>query len=313
MLDKDEIGDALPSPARVIFVTGPSGAGRTTAIHVLEDNGFETIDNVPLGLVPRLLKDASSEQPIALSIGARTRDFSTNAVVELIDTISKNSNVMLEVLYVDAHPDVLIQRFSETRRRHPLAPAEYPAKGIKREFDLLGAIRDRADHLLDTSEMSIHDMRADIERRFLADHRKNLSITAHSFSYKRGLPRGIDMVFDCRFLTNPYWDKALRDMDGRDHKVVEFIEKDALFEPFLTSVFNLTQMLLPAYKTEGKAHLSLAFGCTGGQHRSVVVAERLCRLLGDQGWLVTVRHRELERFALIGSPHNSLPDPEETP
>lgn len=292
----------MPPPpnrsSRLVLVTGPSGAGRTTAIRALEDMGFEAIDNMPLSLLPRLLEGPVPEKPMALGLDVRNRDFSTAALIEVIDRMGQLDSVPLQLLYVDARAEVLLRRFSETRRRHPLAPAEDPGVGIAREYDLLGPIRTRADILLDTSEMSPHDLRAELEHWFAPQGTQRLAVSIHSFSYKRGLPRGLDMVLDCRFLRNPYWDASLRALNGQDARVVEYVSTDARFDAFLDKVSDLTLLLLPAYQAEGKAYLSLGFGCTGGQHRSVTMAETLAKTLADKGWQVSIRHRELERMSV---------------
>lgn len=281
----------------LVLITGPSGAGRTTAIHALEDLGFEVIDNLPLSLVPRLVDGPSLGRPIALGLDVRNRDFNATALIELIDTLTRDPRVSLELLYIDCTPSELIRRYSQTRRRHPLAPLETPTEGITRELDLLGPIRARADHLIDSSDMSPHDLKAEIGHWF--DHRaaSPMAVSVQSFSYKRGLPRGLDMVFDCRFLSNPYWQQDLRDLDGRHPKVSAFIEKDPRFGAFFLKLCDLIILLLPAHLEEGKAHLSIGFGCTGGQHRSVAVAEKLGKVLAEAGWPVSKRHRELERRA----------------
>lgn len=283
---------------RPVLVTGPSGAGRSTAIRALEDLGFEAIDNLPLSLVPRLLDGPPRPDRLALGVDTRNRDFSTDALLELVDRAAPPG---FEVLYLDCSADVLLRRFSETRRRHPLAPAETPLAGIEREFDLLAPIRDRADILVDTSELTLHELRAEIDRWFGGPAAQRLAVSLHSFSYKRGLPRGMDMVFDCRFLRNPYWDDALRDLDGRDPRIAAYIAEDPRFDAFFGRVADLAGLLLPAHVEEGKAHLSVAFGCTGGRHRSVAMAERLAKALAGAGWRVSIRHRELERRALAGA------------
>src|SRR6056297_427629 len=289
-------------PARLILVTGPSGAGRSTAIRVLEDMGYEAIDNLPLSLLPRLLEGNTPEKPLALGFDTRNRDFSTNALIDAIDRMDGLAGAPLQVLYLDCSFDVLVRRFSETRRRHPLAPAESPGAGIEREFDLLGPIRARADLLIDTSEMSPHDLRAELERWFTPDGEGELAVSVHSFSYKRGLPRGLDMLFDCRFLRNPYWEKALRRLDGRDPGVRAYVANDPRFTGFRDKVIDLANLLLPAYEAEGKAYLAIGFGCTGGQHRSVTMAETLAQALAEDGWAVSIRHRELERRLAMGAP-----------
>ena len=280
---------------RLILITGPSGAGRSTAFHALEDLGFEVIDNLPFSLIPRLIDGPPLGRPIALGVDVRNRDFNATAVIELIDTLTRDPRVALDVLYLDCSPAVLISRYSQTRRRHPLTEAATPAEGIEREMDLLAPIRVRADHLIDTSDMSPHDLKAEIGQWFDPGEDRRLALSVQSFSYKRGLPRGLDMVFDCRFLANPYWMADLRDKDGRDPSVSAHIEQDPRFAEFFHRLQDLVLMLLPAQLQEGKAHLAIGFGCTGGQHRSVAVAEKLAKVLAEAGWPVSKRHRELER------------------
>jgi UPF0042 nucleotide-binding protein len=287
---------------KLILVTGPSGAGRSTAINALEDLGYEAIDNLPLGLLPRLLDGPPAKRPMALGVDARNRDFSTTALIETIDRLSRNPAVSLTVLYLDCRSDVLLRRFSETRRRHPLSPAESPEHGVMRELDLLAPIRARADSLIDTSDLNVHQLREEVERWFSTGGAHGLAVSVQSFSYKRGLPRGIDMVFDCRFLANPYWQEDLRALDGRDARVAAYVAQDKRFEPFYDRVLDLTRLLLPAYIEEGKSHLSIAFGCTGGQHRSVSLVETLAKALAEDGRQVSIRHRELERRALEKRP-----------
>ena len=282
---------------RLVLVTGPSGAGRSTAIHALEDLGYEVIDNLPLSLVPRLTDGAPLGRPIALGLDVRNRDFNTTALIELIDGLTRDPRVALEVLYLDCDPAILIDRFSQTRRRHPLAPNETPTQGIEREIDLLAPIRVRADHLIDTTEMTPHDLKAEIALWFDRSAATQLALSVQSFSYKRGIPRGVDMIFDCRFLTNPHWVAELRDKDGRDPAVVAHVQADPRYAPFFEKVRDLILMLLPAQLDEGKSHLTIGFGCTGGQHRSVAVAENLAKVLAQAGWPVSKRHRELERRA----------------
>ncbi len=280
---------------RLVLVTGPSGAGRTTAIHALEDIGYEAIDNLPLSLLPRLLDGPDPTKPLALGVDTRNRDFSTAALIEAIDQMGGMADTPMQVLYLDCSPDILMRRFSETRRRHPLAPGENAEIGIAREFDLLGPIKARADMLIDTSEMSPHDLRAELDRWFAPTGERKLAVSVQSFSYKRGLPRGLDLVLDCRFLQNPYWNEHLRGMDGRDAAVADYVMQDESFEAFHHRVMDLVTLLLPAYEAEGKAYLSIGFGCTGGQHRSVTMTETLAQALANSGWQVSIRHRELER------------------
>ena len=288
-------GHASAGGRRLLLVTGPSGAGRSTAIHALEDLGFEAIDNLPLSLVPRLLDGPPLGRPIALGIDVRNREFSATALIELVDLLTRNPEVALELLYLDCHPDALVRRYSETRRRHPLTPGEGPAVGVAQEIDLLRPVKVRADVLVDTSEMSPHDLRAEIGRFFGSAATTRPAVSLHSFSYKRGVPRGVDMIFDCRFLANPHWQEGLRALDGNDSAVAAYVEADPRFAEFFRLVREITLLLLPAQVEEGKTHLAIGFGCTGGQHRSVAVVEKLAKALAEAGWQVSKRHRELER------------------
>lgn len=280
---------------RIVLVTGPSGAGRSTAIHALEDLGWEVIDNLPLSLIERLTEGDGHGRPMALGIDVRNRDFNATALIELVDRLTRSTRVDLEVLYLDCAPAELIRRYSQTRRRHPLAQSETPEDGILREIDLLTPIRARADHLIDTTEMTPHELKADVARWFARGEAPHLSVSLQSFSYKRGLPRGLDMIFDVRFLANPHWVADLRDRDGRDPTVIAHVRSDPRFHVFFAKLADLVNFLLPAQLEEGKAHLSIGFGCTGGQHRSVVLVELLARHLAEAGWAVSKRHRELER------------------
>ncbi len=282
---------------RLVLVSGPSGAGRSTAIHALEDIGYETIDNLPFSLIPRLVEGEPTAQPIALGIDVRNRDFNASNLIELIDSLTRNPRVNLEVLYLDCLPNVLIRRYSETRRRHPLAPDDSPEEGVMREVDLLAPIRVRADHLIDTSDLTVHQLKSEVTRWFALAESPSISVSLQSFSYKRGLPRGLDMVFDCRFLRNPHWDPTLKPLDGRDSAVADYVRSDPRFTGFADRVTDLLTFLLPAQLEEGKAHLSIGFGCTGGQHRSVYMTEFVTDALAEKGWSVSKRHRELERRA----------------
>lgn len=281
---------------RILFVTGASGAGRTTATKALEDIGFDSIGNLPLSLVDRVIEGRSHRPPLALGIDFHNRDFSIDGMIALLNRLSGDNQADVELLYLDCHPDVLIRRYSETRRRHPLAPSETPNVGITREMELLEPIRGMADFVIDTTAMTPHDLRAEIDRVFAEGTRSQLALSVESFSFKRGLPRGVDMVFDVRFLANPHWQPGLRDRDGRDPEVGAYIRDDARYADFFDKVLDLIDSLIPAYREEGKTALTIAIGCTGGQHRSVFVAEELANALAEKGWQVSTRHRELERW-----------------
>ncbi|MEO0989747.1 MAG: RNase adapter RapZ [Pseudomonadota bacterium] len=283
--------------AQMVLVTGPGGAGRTTAIRSLEDIGYETIDNMPLTLLPRLLTGAPPERPLALGVDVRNRDFSVATLNETLDLVAADPSMVSELLFLNARPEVLVRRYSETRRRHPLAPDDAPSLGVDRETALLDPIRDRADILIDTSEMTPHDLKAEIGRWFGGKTGTKMSVSVQSFSYKRGVPNGLDMVLDCRFLRNPHWQPDLRASTGRDAVVATYVQQDPNYAAFFQRSVELVLLLLPAYLNEGKSHFALGFGCTGGKHRSVAVTEAVVKALAESGWRVSKRHRELERTA----------------
>ncbi|MEL7098117.1 MAG: RNase adapter RapZ [Pseudomonadota bacterium] len=289
------MSDPPTSPLRLALVTGPSGAGRSSALRALEDIGFETIDNLPLRLLSALLDDPGPNRQVALGIDPRTRDFSTGTVLDELARMSNRPDVQTEVVYLDCATDVLVRRYSETRRRHPLAGEDRLEAGIARELDLLRPLRAHADVLIDTSALNIHELRAEIENWFGRPDHDRLRVSVQSFSYKRGLPRGVDMVLDCRFLANPHWVAELRPADGRDSEVQSFIAQDPRHAEAEARFQDLALWLLPAYAEEGKSHFSIAFGCTGGQHRSVALAESTAAHLAQAGWRVSIWHRELDR------------------
>ena len=279
--------------SHVVLVTGPSGAGRTTAINFLEDAGFEAIDNVPLTLAPRLFEGPSLNRPLALGLDTRNRDFSVIQMMETIEELSSKPSLKVEVLYIDCAVDVLIRRFSETRRRHHLSPDGAALAGIQMDLDLMQPARARANILIDTTTLSPHELRAQITQYFVPQKVKKLAISVQSFSYKRGVPRGVDMMFDCRFLRNPYWDKGLSDQNGLSTAVQAYVSTDKNFLPFRKQVLALAELVIPAHQAEGRSYLSIGFGCTGGKHRSVTMAEKLRKDLQLSGWHVSIRHREL--------------------
>lgn len=287
----------LPSETeRLILVTGPAGSGRSTALKALEDVGFEAIDNMPSSLVPRLVK-TPLRCPLALGIDTRNRDFSVNAVLTLVEILAGMPDLDFELVYLDCTAETLGRRFSETRRRHPLRPEAPASEGIALELRLLEPLRQRADVLIDTNPMTPHDLRAHLQDVFGQDGQGGMHVQVQSFSFKRGLPSAVDMVFDCRFLNNPHWDPELRAFDGRDARIAGFVEDDARFAPFFGRVRDMVESLLPEFAQEGKSHLTIAFGCTGGRHRSVATAEKLAQALAQTRWRVSIRHRELERVS----------------
>ena len=285
----------------VVLVTGPSGAGKKTAIHVLEDLGFEAIDNLPLSLLPRLFAGEPLHHPVVVGVDARTRDFSAARLLKTLEKLKQDSAFNPSLLFIDCRADTLLNRYNETRRRHPLAPNDTPLAGISKELELLLPIRKRADVLIDTSDITPHELRAELTQIFSKETSTALSISIQSFSYKRGTPHGLDMVIDCRFLRNPFWDHDLRGKTGQSDEVAAFVKADPIYSEFFEKLVDFTSLLLPAYKAEGKSYFSIGLGCTGGQHRSVCVAEELANCLAQAEWQVSIRHRELERLPTADS------------
>ena len=283
---------------RVVLVTGPSGAGRATAINVLEDLGYEAIDNMPLHMVPRLFEGTPMERPLAIGIDVRNRDFSLTGLLELHENLVTELDGAVRLLYLDCRPSVLLRRYSETRRRHPLTPEDTPEEGISQEIELLAPIEARADVVIDTSDLSPHDLKAEMHQWFADSAGQRLAVSVQSFSYKQGIPLGVDMVFDCRFLANPHWENTLRTKTGLDCDVQEFVQSDPRLGPFTTKIIDMTTFLLPEIESEGKTHFAIGLGCTGGQHRSVVVAEMIAAALAQEGWRVSIVHKELSRRGL---------------
>lgn len=280
---------------QVVLVTGPSGAGRSTAINVLEDLDFEAIDNLPMGLSEGVLEQKPDNKPLALGIDPRNRDFSTKGFLDLVTRLKQDHGVQCETLYLDCRANVLLRRFSETRRRHHLARHRSVEEGIAHEKSLLLPIKSRADFYVDTSDLNVHQLRDEVEKWFASSEGRQLEISVESFSYKEGTPRGVDMVFDCRFLTNPYWEPSLRSGNGQDANVADYVKADPQYDEFFSRVLDLIRLLLPGFRAEGKTHLSIAFGCTGGQHRSVTLAEAMAKALAADGQQVSTRHRVIKR------------------
>lgn len=279
----------------IVIVSGPAGSGRSTAIRALEDLGFEAIDNLPLSFLPRLFA-SPVPRPVVVGIDPRNREFALDRLSRAMSEIGQSVGQAPVLVYLDCDAQTLVQRYSETRRRHPLSPQESPLVGIEREIALLAPLRERADVLIDTRTMTPHELKAELSRQFGDDEaRSGLAITLQSFSYKRGLPRGADMVIDVRFLKNPHWMPSLRPLDGRNALVSAFVEADPDYAGFYARLEDLLSFLLPAYRAEGKSYFCVGIGCTGGQHRSVSVVEALAKSLAAKGWQVSIRHRELER------------------
>lgn len=281
----------------VVMVTGLSGAGKSSILRVLEDLGFESIDNPPLSVLEEVVREGGT-MPIAAGVDARTRGFDSEGLLGLLQRLRESPGIAPQLLYVTAEAPVLLRRFSETRRRHPLAPGgslgSRVADGIAREEGLLGGLRDAADLVIDTTDLPLPDLRRLVERRFRVLDGHGMAVSVMSFAYPRGLPREADLVLDVRFLRNPHYDPLLRPHTGHNPAVAAYIKADAEFGPFWQRMTALLDPLLPRYAAEGKKYLTVALGCTGGKHRSVLLAELLSAHLAAQGWRVDLSHRELD-------------------
>ena len=280
-------------PPRTLLVTGMSGAGRSTALKVLEDLGYEAVDNLPLGLFDKLLTGDSGDdgRPLAIGIDSRTRAFDADAIVERIGDL-RTEGVDITLVFLDCSGTELTRRFSETRRRHPLALDRPAADGIAREREIVAPLRRAADIVIDTSDYAVRDLRRALAGRFARPGAEPLTLTIMSFGFARGLPRDADLVFDMRFLANPHWDPVLRPLTGDDDAVGAYVAADPAFAPAFERIADLLLLLLPRYGAEGKAYLTVAFGCTGGRHRSVYVAQLMAERLAAAGWAGSVVHRD---------------------
>ncbi len=277
--------------ANPLIVTGFSGAGMSSVLKALEDFHFEVFDNFPLALVDSLLEQAgqNNRPPLRIAIGIDTRTwgFSASAVLDLV----KRSQGRL--LFVTCDEAVLQKRFNETRRRHPLAKDRPVKYGIELEKKLLAGLKNNADILIDSSELSVHDLRHLLEGHFRDHSAEKMTVTLMSFGFRHGVPREADIVMDVRFLKNPHWDEALKPLSGLDAAVGDYIRMDADYEEFVSKFKGLLETLLPRYAREGKNYLTVAVGCTGGRHRSVFVVQELAAWLKAQKMLVFIENRDL--------------------
>ena len=286
-----------PRPTRILLITGMSGAGKSTALDTLEDLGWEVVDNLPLVLLNRLLatdlpQGTSDARPLAFGIDSRTRGFDADAIVARIKTM-RDDGARIATLFLDCGGAELERRYSETRRRHPLALDRPAADGIARERELLAPLRRWADHVIDTTSFASNQMKADIRARFGDAETSGPTLSVMSFGFSRGVPRNADLMFDMRFLRNPHWVDELRPMSGLDQPVSDYIQDDPAYADITNRIEELLIRLIPRYQAEGKSYVCIAFGCTGGRHRSVHMAERVARRLRNAAFSPTVTHRDL--------------------
>jgi len=282
---------------RLLLVTGMSGAGKSTAVRTLEDIGWEVVDNLPLVLLDRLLDvpgptgHDGEDRPLALVVDSRTRGFDPQRIVARIERLRSHGDDA-GILFLDCAGSELIRRFSETRRRHPMALDRPAEDGIARERELLFPLRQAADHLIDTTDSSTNTLQQELRSRF-ATTDAGATLAIMSFGFARGVPRNADLVFDMRFLRNPHWDADLRPMTGLDAPVAAYVAEDPAYLEAVERIEGLLALLLPRYAAEGKSYVTVAFGCTGGRHRSVHVAESIGDWLHSRGFSPTIVHRDL--------------------
>jgi RNase adaptor protein for sRNA GlmZ degradation len=278
----------------ILIISGLSGAGKSTVLRALEDAGHEVVDNLPLSLLDALIAGVAG-RPLALGIDTRTRAFDPAALAARVAAL-RDAGRDVRLIFLECADEVLIRRFSETRRRHPLSLDRPAIDGIVAERDLLVPLKRWADLVIDTTELSATDLRARVAERF-GGFSPGLTVTILSFGFAAGLPRDADLVLDVRFLANPHWDVALRPLTGEDARVAAFVAADPLYATTLAKFDDLIRTLLPGYAREGKAYLTIAIGCTGGRHRSVATARDLAARLVAAGHRVALVHRDIAKLA----------------
>ncbi len=282
-----------------VVVTGLSGAGRVSALHALDDMGYVAVDNVPLPLLSDLMRSTTGSPgemaaPLAFGIDTRTYGFDPHDLVRRVQRLRERADLAVHLLFLECDTETLLRRYTESRRPHPLAP-DRPAKdGIIEERRQIGWMRDSADLVIDTSALSPHQFKQLLIGHFALGSRPGTRLSVMSFSYRRGLPREADLVFDVRFLKNPHYEPALKPLTGRNAAVAAYVAEDPDYRPFLDGLKMLIEPLLPRFDAEGKSYLTIAIGCTGGRHRSVAVAEELAGWLRGAGRSVTLSHRDAE-------------------
>jgi UPF0042 nucleotide-binding protein len=302
-----EIGmsDAEPPPGQqpFVLVSGLSGAGKVSILRALEDIGFEAVDNPPLDIIEELVSGPGGTRRIAVGVDARSRGFDAQAVLATLARLRRNPALRPQLVFAWADESVLLRRFTETRRRHPLAPLGRVSDGIAAEQLLTAPLHAAADLVVDTSDLPLASLRQLIEHRYGAnaadDPQLGLSLSLISFAFPAGLPRESDIVLDARFLRNPHYVPHLRDRTGQDAEVSAYVADDPDYPAFLTGVMELLALVLPRFVQEGKKYATIAVGCTGGHHRSVTVIEHLAFHLIQAGWRVTTTHRELAREGIL--------------
>ncbi|MFC3100853.1 RNase adapter RapZ [Altererythrobacter lauratis] len=278
---------------RILLVTGMLGAGKTTALRELEDLGWEAIDNLPIQLIEKLLDPAARSYPMAFGFDCRTRGFEPGGIIELVKHLAARPDLELTTLFLDCAGAELARRFDETRRRHFLAQDMPVPQGIKAERELLSPLRRWADVLIDTTDFTVNDLKQRIREQFGQSAPAALTVIVSSFGYSRGMPPAADLVFDMRFLENPHWAPGLKELTGLDAPVADYIAANPVFASAFGKISDLVLELLPHYAAQGKTYVNIAFGCTGGRHRSVYSAQAMAEVLREAGFSPTVLHRNM--------------------
>jgi len=295
MPSESDSASATSNGQRILLVTGLLGAGKTTALKELEDIGWEVIDNFPVRLLDRLIDGAARDMrgPLAIGFDARTRGFDPNSFIKRVKALTARGDLEVTTLFLDCAGAELERRYNETRRRHPLAQDMPVSSGIQAERELLAPLRRWADMVIDTTALNVNALGEVIRERFAPTEGSPLTVTISSFGFARGMPPVADLVFDMRFLDNPHWDPELKPQTGQDPAVGAHIRRDPAFDEAFARIRDLILFLLPRYEAQGKAYVNIAFGCTGGRHRSVFFAEQIAAALRDAGFSPTLLHRNL--------------------
>lgn len=287
------------SRQHILLITGMSGAGKTTALRVLEDMGWEAIDNFPVRLLVRLLHEddgpaaEGSRAPLAIGFDTRTRGFNADKIIAQVKDLTRRDDLVISTLFLDCSGQELERRYNENRRRHPLADGKPVSVGITAERDLLAPLRRWADAVITTTDFSSPDLQQAIRDQFADEAAREMTVTVSSFGFSRGMPPVADLLFDMRYLDNPHWQPGLREQTGLDTPVGEHIMRDPAYHESFERIRDLLLLLLPRYEAQGKSYVNIAFGCTGGRHRSVFVAEQIAGALRNAGFSPTVLHRNL--------------------
>lgn len=283
---------------QVVLVTGMSGAGKTTVLKAFEDLDYEALDNVPLSFLPNIVAPSPVQQgeprPIAVGVDIRTRDFATAAFIDNVKNLRAQADVDVRVLFVTCGDEELLRRYTETRHRHPLAHDRPVLDGVRIERKLIAPLLEIADIQLDTTGETPYDVKSFLDHTFGGtDQSQAMAVFVTSFSFRKGLPRDADFVFDVRFLRNPHYDPDLKVLTGQSTKVQAYIAEDAQFADFFVNLTNLVGPMVQRFATEGKSYLTIAVGCTGGKHRSVFVAEKLAAWLDTEHTRIRLAHRDM--------------------